>query len=118
MPSPDDSEPAPAADRGRPGLRLGVDPCLVGDPVHLPGLATVRRERLLEVGGARREGRPVETDQDALLIQRILSVELPMAVLECTDLRDGNHTVLTVGPIESPLAGLGIIETQRKSLDT
>src|SRR5215467_12980291 len=84
---------------------------LVGDPVHLPGLASVIRERLLKVSGVRSDIRPYISTQNDSTIDCVLAVELASAVLEFADVgRAAQNALPAVGPIEAPLARFWIIK--------
>src|SRR6201999_2531491 len=85
------------------------DPGLIGDPVDLPGLAAIGRERLLEVGGGRRHLRPDEADQDVAAVDGVRGVELADAVLELADLGDVEPADLLVRPVDAPLMGHWVV---------
>src|SRR5579864_902514 len=115
----------------RPGLRIELgcarlrsrfefflaDAGLVGDPVDLPGLASIVGEGLFKVRGGRGDLRPDESDQDDSPFDGLLIVELSLAVLEFADGGYAENAVFAGGPIDAPLVGLGIVEPQGKALD-
>src|ERR1700733_1977314 len=60
---------------------------------------------------------PVISNEDALVAQGVLRVKLAVTLLEFPDLRNCDDAVLAVGPVEPPLAGLGIVQAQCETLD-
>src|ERR1700722_2411619 len=94
-----------------------VDAILIRDPVDLPVLAAVVRERLLEMWRLGPEPRPIEFHQNALVIERVLRVELAMPRRELPYLRRHDESILAVGPVQAPLARLRIEEPQREAHD-
>ena len=56
------------------------------------------------------------SNQDGFAIERFLVDKLAAAVFELADHGLGHDTVFTVGKIEAPLMGLGIVKTQFISL--
>src|SRR6266404_7296092 len=92
-------------------VRFMVHPCLVRDPVDFPSLASIIRVGLFEVGCVRGGVRPNKSNQDNFALPCVLGVKLTASILELADLRRVNSAVLAVGPIESPLVGLGIVQT-------
>src|SRR5258705_12980430 len=83
---------------------------LIRHPVHFPRLSPVLRIRLLEVRRLRCGRRPGVADEDGAALVALLVVELTTAVLEGADGGDVEGAVLRVGPVDAPLAGLGIVE--------
>src|SRR6202043_1060364 len=69
-------------------------PCLVGDPVHFPGLAAVTRECLFEVGRIGGHARPFVANEDGLAVDRVLGEELTASILEGADLGRVHDAVL------------------------
>src|SRR6516162_1087167 len=92
-------------------------PGLVGNPVRFPSLAAVLGEGLFKMGRVRSHARPVEPHKDAFAIQCVLGVKLTASFLELTDLRYNHDAILAVGPIESPLTRLRIVQTQGQSFE-
>src|SRR6202035_1464516 len=89
-----------------------------GHPVDLPGLAAVIGIGLFEVGCAGVGFAPEKADIHQLAVVGVLPVELALPVLELTDLRDGiDRAVLAVGPVDGPLVGLSVVETDCQALD-
>src|SRR5271169_4811519 len=60
---------------------------------------------------------PVISNEDALVSQSILREKLAVTLLEFPDLGSCDDAVLAVGPVEPPLAGLGIVQAQCETLD-
>src|SRR5579863_5281296 len=84
----------------RPSFR---DPGLVGNPVDLPGLAAVVGKRLLEVRRVRRDRGPDKSYVDHLAVVLLLVVELTDAILELTDHRLAQNSIVVVDPVNEPL---------------
>src|SRR5713101_6320777 len=99
--------------------RFIFHPCLVRDPVDFPGLAPIIRERLLKVGRIRGDVRPNKSNQDGSAIRaRWFRVEkLAASILEFADRGRSNGAGLAGGPIEAPLVGLGIVQTEGQTFD-
>src|SRR5208282_4145698 len=56
--------------------------------------------------------------QDHSAIESVLAVELAAAIFEFADLGwAGEHASVAVGPVQIPLVGLRIVETQREAFD-
>jgi len=86
---------------------------LIGNPVHFPGLAAVLGEGLLEVCGVLRDAGPDVANQDRSAVESVLAVKLADTILEFADLRwAGEQAGFAAGPVEIPLVGFGIVETQ------
>ena len=93
-----------------PGCVAGAG--LVGDPVHLPGLAAIGGEGLLEVRRAGGHARPVKADERGFAVDGVGGVEVAVAVAEVADLRRVEAADAAVGPVEPPLARVAIIEAK------
>src|SRR6266511_3994138 len=61
--------------------------------------------------------RPNESNKDKLAIQCVLAVKLTASILEFADLGWEDRTTLAVGPVEAPLVGFGIVQTQGETFD-
>jgi len=61
---------------------------------------------------------PNESNVDKFAVQCVCTVELAASVLELADLRTWVHgAVFAVGPIDTPLVRLRVVEAQCQSLD-
>ena len=60
---------------------------------------------------------PNKSNQDGFAINRILGEELPAPIFEFADLGRIKDADLCVRPIQAPLVGLRIIETQGQTFD-
>jgi hypothetical protein len=100
------------------GLRRFIrHPDLVGDPVGVPGLASIIGERLFKVRHARGRVGPDKPNENAFSIQHVLGVKLASSVLELADLRYDHLAVLAVGPIQTPLVRRRIVSAQGQAFD-
>jgi hypothetical protein len=72
---------------------------------------------LLEVRRARIRLRPDEPNEDALAVERVLSIELALPIFEFTDLGHDDDAILAVRPVEAPLVRLGVVRAEREALD-
>ena len=90
---------------------------LIRNPVNFPGLAAIIRECLFEVWLTRVGVQPKKANQNGSAVQRILGVKLAAAVPELPDLGYDQGAVLGIGPIEPPLAGLRMVESEGQTLD-
>ena len=61
--------------------------------------------------------RPDKSNKDAFSIQHVLGIKLAASILELADLGYDHGAILAVGPIEFPLAGLRVIQTQSQTFD-
>src|SRR5260370_35782765 len=91
-----------------------VYPCLVRDRVYFPGLASILRERLFEVGRICVGLRPNKSNQDGSAIRArwFRVVKLAASILEFADRGRAHGSALAGGPIEFPLVGWRIVYTQ------
>src|ERR1700683_2104147 len=60
---------------------------------------------------------PNKTNKDAFSIQRVLGVELTLSIFKLADLGREDWATLSVGPVQAPLVGLGIVETEGQTFD-
>ena len=90
-------------------IRFIWHPRLVRNPVHFPSLTSIIREALFKVGRIRGRVRPNKSNEDSFASHCILGKELAASILEFADLGWVQDAILTVGPIEAPLVGLGIV---------
>lgn len=93
------------------------DTGLVGDPVDFPSLAPIGGEGLLKVGGIGRGLGPNIANQNDPAVERLLVEKFATAVGKLANRRLPERTVLAVGPVETPLMGLRIVETEGQTLD-
>src|SRR5947207_15735396 len=93
--------------------------CLVRDPVYFPGFAAILLERMFEMRRIRVGLRPNKSNQDGFAIRagRFRVVKLAVSILEFADRGRAHGSALAGCPIEAPLVGLGIIETQGHTFD-
>ena len=61
--------------------------------------------------------RPKISNQDGFSVNRVLGKKLATSILEFADLGWIHDAVLAVGPIEAPLMGFRIVETQGETFD-
>src|SRR5579872_2012588 len=109
---------APSIPRSRPVRSSPIaDARLIRNPVHLPSLSAIIRKRLFEMRHARIGLRPDESDQNCLSVDNILRIELALSILKLANLRRIKNPVLAVGPVQSPLMGLRIVQAQSQALD-
>src|SRR5579864_2708433 len=66
---------------------------------------------------ARGRVRPDKSNQDGFAINRVLGEKLTPSILEFADLGWVKDAILAIGPIESPLVGLRVVQTQRQTFD-
>src|SRR6267154_1481452 len=92
-----------------PGQRRGK--------VRFPRLATVFGKGLLEVMRALLDVGPDESDQYRPALEQFLIVELAAPVREFPDGRLTQCTVVAIGEINAPLAGLRVIEKECEALE-
>jgi len=93
------------------------DTSLVGDPVDFPSLATIGGEGLLKVGGIGRDLGPNIAHQNDPAVEGFLVEKFATAVGKLANRRLPERTILAVGPVETPLMGLRIVETEGQTLD-
>src|SRR6202041_332080 len=98
-------------------VRFNLHPCVGGDPIQFPSLASVVRERLFKVARSRSDVRNNKSNKDGSGIECFLIEKLAASILELADRGLAHGTAVTVGKIEAPLMGLGIVETQRQTFD-
>jgi len=101
-------------------LRLGgfiVYPCLVRNPVDLPGLPAIIRVRLFKVGCTRIGVRPKKSNVDRSPLPRLLVVKLTASILELADHWLLYKAILAVDPVDAPLVSLRIVETEGQTFD-
>src|SRR5262249_32937224 len=115
--SPSRAGTAATATRSSTARSALLDARLIRDPVDLPGLAAVDRERLLEVRRPRRDVRPHEAAQHGPALPDLLVVELAAAVLELADRRDVEAASLLVRPVQAPLVRGRRVQPHRHALD-
>src|SRR5262249_54193679 len=85
------------------GAPSSLDPRLVGDPVHLPGLPTIVGEGLLEVRRRPCDVGPDVAHQDRSALPDLLVVELAPPVAELAHGRGPERRVLPRRPVQGPL---------------
>src|SRR5580698_4484530 len=90
---------------------------LIRNPVHLPGLASVVGECLLKVGRFRVGVRPDKSNIDGSPFPWLLIKELAASIPELADHGLSKDAILAVGPIDTPLVGLGIVQPEGQTLD-
>src|SRR4051812_39066622 len=78
-----------------------------GDPVHLPSLSSVCRERLLEPAGVLGNLTDHEAQQDGSTVEHFLVVEFATPVLEFANRRCGHRACRGTGEIQAPLVRVG-----------
>ena len=61
--------------------------------------------------------RPIKSNKDGFAVDCVLGDKLAVPVLELSDLRWVKDANLAVGPIESPLVGLGTVHAQSQTFD-
>src|SRR5258708_1051077 len=87
------------------------------DPVHLPGLAAILRERLFKAEGLRGDVRKNKSHLDGSAVELFLVVELAAAIREPADHGLARCALAAVGPMDVPLVVLGIVETRRRTFE-
>src|ERR1700730_16895812 len=92
-------------------------PSLIRNPIDFPRLAAIIRKRLFKVRRIRGHVGPIESNKDCFAVNRILSKKLTLSILEFADLGWVKDANLAVGPIEAPLVGLRIVQTEGQTLD-
>ena len=93
---------------------------LIGNPVYFPRLAPVLRIRLFEVRRIRGDVRPHKSNIDSSTLPEFLIVKLTASVPELADHRLNRLPqggILAISPIDAPLMGLRIVNSQRQTLD-
>src|SRR6266576_832327 len=95
-------------------VRFIVHPCVGRNPIHFPRLASILGECLFKTARLRSDIRYNEPNQDGPVIEGFLIEKLAAPVLEFSDCRLAQGAILAVGKIQTPLAGLGIVQTQRQ----
>src|SRR5205823_14530684 len=84
------------------------------DPVGLPGLAAVGRERLFPTAGIRGVDVPDEAVENVPAFEHFLRIEFSARAIELADHWQRHSFRMAAGrPIDAPLARCGIIETHR-----
>src|SRR5258708_20188109 len=73
------------------------------DPVHLPGLAAILRERLFKAEGLRGDVRKNKSHLDGSAVERFLVVELAAPILEPAAHGLAQCAVPSAGPLAFPL---------------
>src|SRR6185436_11388011 len=81
------------------------------------GLAAIRRERLLELARVRVTAADDEAHEDRAAVERFLIVELAASAPELADHWRRQRTACAVREVQTPLARIGIVETQRETLE-
>jgi len=94
-----------------------LHPRVYRDPVDLPGLAPVIRECLFETARIPSDVRPDISHENGSPVQCFLIEELAAPILELTDRGLAQRAAAAVGRVETPLVGLGIVETQRQNFE-
>jgi len=90
---------------------------LIGDPIHHPSFASVVGKRSFKMRRIASELRPIKSHKELFAIKIVLCVKFAVSILELSDLRYGHHTIFTIGPVQPPLAGLRIEQTQSEAFD-
>src|ERR1700723_4671965 len=90
-------------------VRFNLHPCVGCDPIHFPSLASVVRERLFKVARSRSDVRYNKSNRDGSGIECLLIEKLAASILELPDRGLTHSSAVTVGKIEAPLMGLGIV---------
>src|SRR5258708_28358648 len=98
-------------------LRLVIRPRERHHPIGLPGLGAVAGEGLFKAGGIRSDGGEAVASENGFAAERFLIEKLAAPILEFADHRLRQDTVGAARPIETPLVGLGIVETQADAFD-
>src|SRR6266568_4528972 len=98
-------------------VRFTLCASLIRDPVDFPGLASVLREGLLKMCGSRSHVRPDEPNQYRSAIECLLIEKFTASILKFADRRLPQNIILAVGPVQTPLVRLGIVETQGQAFD-
>src|SRR5579862_9583917 len=106
----------PVAD-GRPPCSPGLGrniiySRLVRNPVDLPCLASIIRERLFKVRCIPGGIGPNKSNVDGAALPRLLVVKLTTSILELADHGLFYKAILAVGPIDTPLMRLRIVKTK------
>src|ERR1022692_324283 len=91
--------------------------CVGRHPVHFPRLAPISGERLFKTARIRGDVCYDESNQDSSTMNGFLVKKLATSILELADRGLAKCTVVAIGKIEAPLAGLGIIETQVQAFE-
>src|SRR5580704_9009505 len=86
-------------------------PCLIRNPIHFPGLASIIGEGLLKVRRIRSDLRPDKSTQDGSTVRagRFRVKKLSASILEFADRGRPQGPAFAGGPIKAPLVGLGIV---------
>src|SRR6266568_3566494 len=93
-------------------VRFILHPRKCHHPVRFPGLAPIIRECLCKAARIRSDVRKAISTKDGSAMKCFLVEKLAAAILELADHGLAHGTVVAVGPIEAPLMGLGIVQTQ------
>src|SRR5215831_9488059 len=92
--------------------------CCCYDPIGLPAFAAVHREGLLPERLVWRDNCPQVADENASPIEIFLVIELAAPIFEFPDCRRKRECAVSlIGPIYTPLVGLGIVGTHGHSFD-
>src|SRR6266576_747571 len=93
---------------------------LICDPVDFPGLASIIRVGLLEVSRIRGDLRPNKSNIDGSALPLLPIVKLAATILELADHRLNGlaqRRIRAVSPINAPLTGLRIVNTQSQTFN-
>src|SRR5215467_9030286 len=94
-----------------------VYPYLIGNPVDFPCLAAIFGERLFKMSGISCDVRPNVANQDSSTVKGLLIEKFTAPILELSYRGLAQDTILAVGPIETPLVRLGIVQTKGQTFD-
>ncbi len=99
------------------GVLLFVHSRVDRNPIYLPGLAAVSREKLLELAGFWFDVRDNEAHQDRASVEILLIVKFAPAVTEFANRRRAERARFAARKIQTPLVRLRIIQAQIERLD-
>src|ERR1700722_19607278 len=90
-------------------VRFNLHPCVCCDPIHFPSLASVVGKRLFKVARSWSNVRDNKSNNDGSVIAACMLEKLEASILELADRGLAYSAAVTVGKIEAPLMGLGIV---------
>jgi len=90
-------------------IRFVFHPRVCRDPVDFPSPASIFRKRLLKAARIRGDVGYYKSNEDGSAVQCFLVEKLAASIFEFADRGLTQRTAVTVGKIEAPLVGLGIV---------
>src|SRR5713101_236184 len=90
-------------------IRFVFHPRVCRDPVDFPSLASIIRKRLFKAARIRGDVRDNKSNKNGPAVQCFLVEKLAASILEFADRGLTKRTAVTVGKIEAPLVGFGVV---------